>query len=220
MSNPTFECTQISVKTLPSTLKLPLRPFLDLISLPFGHSQFSSIFLLSFLLYPLLSAILYLSSPVPPFLACLLVYVCVFWPSAHIFSERPSVSPALPIIWGWCPPYIWSKWPSHLLSVIHENVLLCLQFLFYKFCQLFCSHVYFFFSLLCDLIFPPFSSIMQFPSCLFFKPIFLHFSPLPCTAMPMFLFPPFPVLSSALQCPLWGQVSFFPNDILVAVPSF
>lgn len=101
MSNPTFECTQISVKTLPSTLKLPLRPFLDLISLPFGHSQFSSIFLLSFLLYPLLSAILYLSpqSHKPSHLSQLQITLQFSLTSAGL-TNRWGLLPKASV---WCP---------------------------------------------------------------------------------------------------------------------
>lgn len=75
VSNPTFQCTQISVKTLPSMLEFPLRPFLDLISLPFGHSQFSSIILLS-LPCPLSPSFCHPVSP-RQFPSSLLAYLCL-----------------------------------------------------------------------------------------------------------------------------------------------
>lgn len=76
VSNPTFECTQISVKTLPSTLEFPLRLFLGLISLPFGHSQFSSIFLPSLLFSSILFFLPSCASP-RQFPCSLLAYLCM-----------------------------------------------------------------------------------------------------------------------------------------------
>ena len=196
------------MKTLPSTLEFLLLSFLDLISLPFGHSQFSSICLLSLPspLPTLSSAIPCFSPLVSLFLACFLVYVCVYWPSAHTFCERPLVSPALPVLGG----------DAHFLSSPCDHSIAFHEY------ELFCNADGSILKILPAFLFscPYLSCLSRWPnlspfsalSCsfllAFFKPIFLHFSPLPCTAVPL-LPPPTP-----------GSFQFIPPGSLLSEDSF
>lgn len=107
VSNPTFECTPMSLKTLPRTLEFLSSSALSSFNrFAFWTSQFSSLFLLSFVFWPLPSSILCLpASPTLAPLLRLLTCVCLYrsvdlgpksFMRAHWCPQhRPSC--------GWCP---------------------------------------------------------------------------------------------------------------------